>query len=305
MVETIPGTRLVPAALAAIVLGAGSIETPAAEPAPPFCRTVPATRGRTFLTLRTSSSSTPAGIRRIPISHRGCHHRAGARHGDLFPNLFLARHAPYYRFDSARNQNPQLRRYDRRRGARTPTFVRLDPRAHRDRGRAGMMDYPLTPTLESTPAWDDLVRGHGRRAVLELGRLSRTRPLDGSLKAAYALAAALTGDHPRAARAMRRGFHIDPFGARQVPVEPRIRDRVLALVPVYDQRIDRRIDSVDDLFMHAALSFFLGDHQRARRSALLASAWDDNRDQAITNLLDLIEEDPLPVATEPSATVGE
>ncbi|RMH23688.1 MAG: hypothetical protein D6693_11015 [Planctomycetota bacterium] len=137
--------------------------------------------------------------------------------------------------------------------------------------------------------WTDLALGHERSAFRYFSRAAARAADDGAPKVGYAIAAAMLGDHRRAAWAMRRALTTDPYSLSALRLDERLLGRLDRLAESYADAADGA-HNYDADFMLAALSELLGDHALARIAIDTAIERGDRSDAARI-LRDMIPDD--------------
>ncbi len=118
-------------------------------------------------------------------------------------------------------------------------------------------------------------------------------------KVGYGLAAAMRGDHRKAAWALRRAIVIDPESLLYIPVTASLRERLEAVAFHYQAQVEERGGRVDDWFLYSAMRFILGDVEAAAYAAENAISRGDSTVAASALLRTAREQ--LPRGSEPSS----
>ncbi len=102
--------------------------------------------------------------------------------------------------------------------------------------------------------------GHALRAFAEL---APQRPGDATIKAGFALSAAMLGQHDIAIWTMRRAVSADAPTLRSLPIEETLENRMRGLIGHYGYEATEPAANVDAMFMMAALHYLLGEDDAA------------------------------------------
>jgi len=143
-------------------------------------------------------------------------------------------------------------------------------------------------------AWWLLGRGRMREAQTEFAVLALRDAKDATARAGYAIAAAALGRHQAAATAMRHAFVTDGSAISDFRLDPPVDRVVLELRTACAVEITAtgNGDSVDALFMFAALSLLLDDLDAARE-AIATVRQRDRGDPAMRIMVRLLREPDL------------
>lgn len=138
-----------------------------------------------------------------------------------------------------------------------------DPYRYHDPYRSGLRRHPEAPTPTAEAGWSMLRRGDANGAIRVFGALARTHPSDASLKAGYALSAALLDEHRKAVWAMRRAAAADLGSLHYLIGDDRLETVVRDVLAHFAGEAKRLEGNVDALFMTAALHFLLQEDNAA------------------------------------------
>lgn len=136
---------------------------------------------------------------------------------------------------------------------------------------------------EPTTGWTLLRDGLPSQAILEFGDIAIDQPGLSTPRAGYALARAALGDLARGVRAMRAAVRTNVETLHCAPMDDRIRERIEALLPLYEVEDDPTLQDADSHFMRAALHYLVDDLQSAEIDVELA-IMDGDESQSTTSL---------------------
>ncbi len=146
-------------------------------------------------------------------------------------------------------------RYELFREAYPPDFVheREQERRH----------IEFTQELMKDEGWELLEKGEGRKAITHFARLATRHRGNGLPKVGFALACALEGDDNVAAASMRHALQTDPDALNQFVADPKLRERMAAMIERYGGQEELSYRRGDALIMAASLHYLLGQFEES------------------------------------------
>jgi len=140
--------------------------------------------------------------------------------------------------------------------------------------------------------FDLLERGRAGEALTQFAAIADDERQAALPKVGYALAAAMLGDHDKAAWAMRRAIVVDPEAVMYTPVSEQLRERLEGISFHYQVQTEQGRARINDWFLFASVRYILGDPEAAAYAAENAVLAGDSSVSATTLLRAAREQAP-------------
>ncbi|MBI1337590.1 MAG: hypothetical protein GC164_11575 [Phycisphaera sp.] len=227
----------------------------------------------------------------------------------LLYNTYYSSDSPYYLDSSLNYPYPIYRPYLRINNPRGPNYVALYPptssstrrsdNAHTLPGVPNVREMVNQPEgVESSPAWRALVRGHSESALVMFSRMLGVWPTDAQSRLGQGLCYAVSGQRVRAIEALRRAWATSDRAGDGLDLGTTdLEETLRRLADESHARTLQSVDSLDDYFVVAVMSYLTGQMDRALDAAILGEVWGDHTAE-LKNLRTAIERESPPAPAE-------